>query len=307
MKKLIGVVLILFVLLTPWLWQLFKPADVVNVAIIDAGSNDEQMMERVGITEALNIAKVQNEAGENYDPSTDYYGVTVSNHKENIAFNELPMRYDTYDMIYLSNTYGLNESELAWGDEKSTRTLYGGLSNNAWRNIKARLEQSSPVTLIVEHDNLSIHTSEGVREDLAETLGISYSGWKAKYFEDLAEWNQTLNGNGIVFYHEAEDKSIVLDGAPEVTLKTTSAGQALFGFNESKSYYGWMDISEATESEVLAHFNLNLSEEHQSVLAENNIPSAFVAAAYRAEEGNKLYYFAGNFSGERESRLYSLF
>lgn len=301
MKKLIGVVLILFVLLTPWLWQLFKPADVVNVAIIDAGSSDEQMIERVGITEALNIAKVQNVAGENYDPSTDYYGVTVSDHKENIAFNELPMRYDTYDMIYLSNTYGLNESELAWGDEKSTRTLYGGLSNNAWRNIKARLEQSSPVTLIVEHDNLSIHTSKGVRKDLAETLGISYSGWKARYFEDLAEWNQTLNGNGIVFYHEAEDKSIVLDGAPEVTLKTTSAGQALFGFNESKSYYGWMDISEATESEVLAHFNLNLSEEHQSVLAENNIPSAFVAAAYRVEEGNKLYYFAGNFSEKEKA------
>lgn len=301
MKKLIGAAIVLALLTAPWWWRLFEPADVVNVAIVDTGSSTGQLKERTGITEALNIANVQNEAGESYDPTLHYYGVKVADHKEDVAFREFPMRYDTYDMIYLSNTYGLNESELAWGEQTSTKTLYGGLSNNAWRNIKARLEQSSPATFIVEHDNLSSHTSEGVRTELTQTLGISYSGWTAKYFKDLAEWDKALKGSGIVFYHEADDQSVVLENAPEVTLKTTAAGEALFGFTDSKPYHGWMDISEATEAEVLAHFNMELSEEQQAMLAENDIPSSFVAATYRAEKASKLYYFAGNFSEKKKA------
>ena len=301
MKKIIGIVLVMTILLVPWIWRSFEPAVVANIAIIDAGSNDGQLKERVGVTEVLNAANVRNEEGEKYDPSIHYYGVAVSDHKEDVAFKEFPMRYDAYDMIYLSNTYGLDESSLAWGDEESTRTLYGGLSNNAWRHIEARLAQASPVTVVVEHDNLSTHTSEGVRKELEGTLGIAYSGWAAKYFESLAEWDRALNGSGIVFHHEGDGRTVVLEGASEVKMTTTSAGEALFGFAESEAYHGWMDVSEATESEVLAHFNLNPSKGHQALLSENGIPSSFVAATYNAVGTNKLYYFSGNFSEKEKA------
>lgn len=301
MKKILGVIIVVAILLVPWLWQLLQPADVVNVAIIDTGSSDGQMKERAGITEILNIAHVQNKEGENYDPSIQYYGISVSDHKEDIVYKELPMRYDTYDMIYLSNTYGLNESELAWGDKQSTRTLYGGLSNSAWRNIETRLDQTSPVTLIVENDNLSVHTSEEVRKELAATLGISYSGWKAKYFKDMAKWKPALKGSGTVFYNEASKQSVILEDTSDVRMKTTSAGEALFGFTESKPYTGWFDISEAEKSEELAYFEMNLSKEHKAKLAEHHIPSTFAAVTYKKEGSSKLYYFAGNFSKKEKS------
>ncbi|WP_431028287.1 hypothetical protein [Lysinibacillus sp. LZ02] len=300
MKKIIGVVVGLLLLSIPWVWRFFEPSTVLNVAILDVSSNDEQLKERAGITEVLNITKITSDSEEAYDASAHYYGVSVSTHKEDITFNDFPMRYDTYDMIYLSNTYGIKEKDLAWGDQDSTRTLYSGLSNNAWRNIETRLKQKTPATLVVEQNSFNINTSESVQKELASALGISYSGWVAKYFEDLGDalefTKEPYTGSGLVLYHEGEEKAIVLEDDLEVRVKTTSVGEKLFGFSTSEIFSGWMDISQSIDAEVLAYFDLDLTLEQQALLEQNNIPISFVAATSKQYEASNLYYLAGNFS-----------
>ncbi len=304
MKKAIIGLSVVIIIALPFIWRFFEPKTVMDIAILDVGSMDDRLLEREGITTALNIEKVVNDQQQAYKASEDYFGVSVSPHKEDIVFSDFPARYDTYDMIYLSNTYGIRESDLAWGNEDSSHILYGGLSNSAWRNIKSRLKQANPVTLVVEQNSLNNHTADKVQKELEEVLGIAYSNWQGKQFADLADWDASLSGSGLVFRNEVLDEVIVLETDAEVTLATTEQGAEIFGFSASEGYTEWFDVSQGEQGQALAHFQLDLEPTQWEELEAKGIGKELVAVNYHPYEGNHVYYLAGNFSYKKqESKL----
>lgn len=305
MKKIFFILGLLLLFTAPWWLYLFKEKSVVETVVFDVSSTTAELENRKGIFEALNIHKVVNLNNDNYDANQDYFGVKVVDARESIHYNELPLRIDQADLIYLSDLSGIKESELSWGDPDSTRTLYGGLTGNDWRILKNRLNQTTPSTFIVEYNSFTETTDRAVRDELAEQLGIEQTGYEARYYEDLSDTalKDKMDGGGLLIRHKETGELTVLQSAEEVRFIPTQLGEQQFGFKEFSVYDGWFDLAIEKDAKALAYYSPELSDADKKKMKGLSLSGPFVAIANVKRNKSNHYYFAGKYSYQSQNSL----
>lgn len=300
MKKLLGIIVLVILLSLPWVLRLFQPMTILQVAVVDVTSTDEQLLERRGVFEALGVHKIVDANKDAYEANRDFYGVRVESTKENIVLRELPTRLDELDVLYLADMQGVMEKQLSWVDDNTSKLLYGGLSNNAWRSIANRLQQNKSITFIAEYNIFTTSTDKTVKQAIQQQLGIDYSGWQARHYQNLEDaqdvTGEAKSGSGLVLRNNETGEVLVLEDVPELVLTATESGNQQVGFSKSEKFTGWFDVAKATDAEILAHFTFKISDEQQGELEKHKLPSEFVAITKVQRGSSKNYYFAGNYS-----------
>ena len=174
--------------------------------------------------------------------------------------------------------------------------------------------------LVVEFNTLASPTLAGPRETLEEALGVRWTRWVGRYFTRLEdedevprwlvenyeqEWDRDWEFEGAGYVLLQDDSHVeVLQVGPEsqrhglVLMREQPVDPLLHGARDGVSYAFWFSIVEAREeSEVLATFRWNLTQEGRSRLQARGLPMAFPAVVrHMAPGGGVAYYFAGDFA-----------
>lgn len=316
----IGIILIIVLSLPIVLWYAANEHSL-NVAIIDKTVPNETYREHAGLTWLLNYMKITNAHHESYQRESDYYGFKLNEQERSYDIRALPTDYSDYDVIYLADTYGVYEDDLAWiekaRDGSRSEIIYGGLSESEWHAIHKRLMQKEKSLLIAEFNTFASPTNGNVRSQVAEVLGVDWSGWIGRYFSELdpdknqeiPQWiiddfkdTWTYSGAGFILVNDINYDVIVLESGEHVQsngirVTFTDEGKALFTGAKDMEYGYWFDIiTPTTETTVLANYDWVLTESGKELLQQHGIPAQFAAVLTKEKGAATSYYFAGDYN-----------
>ncbi|MGI6687043.1 MAG: hypothetical protein ACOX6Y_01550 [Christensenellales bacterium] len=291
------------------------------MAIIDKTVPDETYREHNGIVLLLNHLKYKKQSGALYDVREDYFGFSPNEKDKSYVLKPLPTNYDDYDVIYLADSYGVYEEDLPWiakdREGSRSRKVYGGLEKEEWLHILNRLVKKEKSLFIAEYNAFATPTEKEVRESIANYLGVHWSGWTGRYFDELdfnknreipqwiiAEFGESWNysGQGFVLVNDTDFQVLVLEMSKHVLdkgihLSFTREGEAFFGLQKSPYYSYWFDIITPKQgSTVLANYHWNLTESGKELLKEHGLPDEFAAVVKREQGACTSYYFAGDYN-----------
>ncbi|MGI6071570.1 MAG: hypothetical protein ACOX75_00955 [Lachnospiraceae bacterium] len=314
-------VCVLLLIVSPIVIWYLEPDKECRMAIIDKVVPNETYREHNGIVFLLNHLKYRNKSGDVFDLAEDYYGFCPKEDEKSYELKPLPENYDDYDIIYIADNYGVYENDLPWirkeREGARSRKIYGGLEDEEWLNILNRLTEKKKSLFIAEYNAFASPTKREVRESIINYLGIDWSGWVGRYFDELdynenkeipqwilddfgESWN--YSGPGFVLINDFDYQVVVLEGSKHVldkgiNISFTEEGQDFFGLKKSPNYSYWFDIITPKQGTVvLADYNWNLTESGKELLEEHGIPAEF-AAVIKSEHGSSTgYYFAGDYN-----------
>ncbi len=301
------IVFILLIIFPVIQWYVMEPVQL-NIGVIDKTVPDEKYREHLGLFWLLNNLKIVNSEGDLYKLEEDYYGYDPYEQSGDTVFE---IR-DDFDLIYVTDTYGVYTADLEENLSGNRSTLiYGGMTIYEWNRIMA--SKTKMTTLIVEFNSLATPTSSYVREIMENNLSIDWTGWYGRYFPDLEdrevpEWlvdNYELYtgktwdfvGEGIAFVN-FDDYVVILDSedfVEKVRFSLTEEGKSRYSLAENSYYNYWFNIVVPYKDVSMeAEFILNLNDSGKEKLNVENIPLQFPAIVHN--ENNKTYYFAGDFA-----------
>jgi hypothetical protein len=324
MKKqyilLIYVLSIAAVLTSPyWLWQ-FQPSHKLNVLILDKTVPNQSYREHKGLIWVLNNSKYVKSDLRPYTINTDYKGFKPeSGGKYKVA--ELPKSLAPYNLIYMTDQYGVYKEEFSGDNKYGNRTekIYGGLSSKDVDQIEKTLISSKGKTLISEFNTFASPTSDNVRNKISNLLNLDWSGWIGRYFSDLnstevPQWVKAnyekqhhkwdFSGKGLVFV--SKNNYIVVIDRNElkesgIRFQLTRDGKKLFKTDIQGLYQYWFDINSArNKDEILATYHLAVSKKANQELEGYGIPTSFPAVIFHPNAKYASYYFSGDFADETE-------
>lgn len=311
---------ILILLLLPFLiWQI-SPQKNLDVLIIDKTVPDDSFREHKGIVWALKYNKYVKNNNKEYDLKTDYAGfVPEKENKYKIRSIEDGLNSDL-DLIYMADTYGVYEDEFFKKEFEGQRSelIYGGFTISEIKNLKKAVYKNQ-IPLVAEFNSFATPTDKESRAELTNLLGIEWSGWIGRYFNELnPEKNKEIpswmlenykkqygkpwdfENDGIVLVRE-DDYIVVLEEGIDfkgegVSFNLTPDGESFFGSKISTSYNYWFDITTEKEAKTLASYSLNLTAKGENRLKEYNLPNVFPAVTKSDYFGMPIYYFAGDYA-----------
>ncbi|MDR7855226.1 hypothetical protein [Tissierella sp.] len=322
MKRFYVIVLSLLILFTLpiILWHL-KPYKNLQVAIIDKTVPNELYKEHLGVTWLLNHLKYKDKSNNSYDLANDYFGFSPNVKLESYEVRSLPASYNEYDLIYLADTYGVDREDLPWlekdKDTSSSEKVYGGLEEEEWANIVNWLNEKDNSLLIAEYNSFASPTKKAVRDSVTDYLGIDWSGWTGRYFEELnpeknSEIPQWLvdtfgdtweySGEGFILVNDIEFEVVILEGEKHIkdggiSLSFTEEGEKRFGLTSSPDYFYWFDIvTPKDRATVLANYEWKLTDEGKTLLEKYGVPIEFAGVIASEHRSSSSYYFAGDFN-----------
>lgn len=311
--------ILLVIVIVPFLLWFFQSSKQLNVAIIDKTVPNESFREHLGITWVLNHFKYEHNNGI-YNEEEDYFGTLPDENNKKVTEKPLPANYESYDVIYLADTYGVYEDDFKKESERlgaRTERITGGLEVEEWNNIVKRLADDKKSLFIAEYNSIASPTSAEVRQSVLDYLEIDWSGWVGRYFDELdfdknkeiPQWivdefgeSWTYEGGGFVLVNDFTFEVIVLEFGKHIDekgirLEFTDKGKSLFGIHSNPKYEYWFDIVTANnEEQILANYQWSLTESGQSLLEEQGIPSSFAAVVSNERKLSTNYYFAGDFN-----------
>ena len=319
MKRIyIGVIAILILVITPIAWWYLSDEKPLNVAILDKTVPNETYREHLGVNWFLNHYKYTMDH-QPYDVQNNYFGTIPNDESKSVSEKKFPTDYSNYDVIYLADTYGVYKDDL--NEEKRlgkrSEKIVGGLEMDEWQAIVARLASNKKSMLIAEFNTFASPTSEAVRKELQDYLGITWSGWVGRYFDELdyhknseiPQWvidehgdNWPYKGGGFLLFNEITEKLIVLEMDKHVKtegieVQFTEEGEKFFHTSASAKYGYWFDIITPKYAEdALANYKWDLTKEGAKLLKENDIPQQFAAIVSQDKRYTTSYYFAGDFN-----------
>lgn len=312
------VILVLAALLTPIIWWHTEKETKLNVAILNKTVPNETYREHLGVNWFLNHYKYTMDE-QAYHLKQHYYGTLPNDAPEQVAEKPFPANFDEYDVIYLADTYGVYKDDFTERERMGERSekIVGGLEMEEWQTIAGRLAQPQKSMLIAEFNSFASPTSEAVRKELQDYLGLTWSGWIGRYFDELdyhknleiPHWvvdrygdNWPYKGGGFLLYNEWTDQLVVLEKNVHVRtagiqVQFTDQGQQFFGQIADTEYQYWFDIiTPHYEEDMLARYAWDLTEEGKERLGEFGIPQQFAAIVSQDKQYSKSYYFAGDFN-----------
>ncbi|KPN89464.1 hypothetical protein [Lysinibacillus sp. ZYM-1] len=319
MKRIyVGVIVILILILIPIAWWYLKDEKQLNVAIVDKTVPNESYREHLGVNWFLNHYKYRLN-DHPYDVKNDYYGTIPNDTTKSVTEKDLPKEYSDMDVIYLADTYGVYKDDLEKEKRLGERSekIVGGLDAKEWQAIVERLASKKKSMLIAEFNTFASPTSEAVRKEVQDYLGITWSGWIGRYFDELdyhknleiPQWvideygdDWSYKGGGFLLFNEITNKLLVLELDKHVQTKGiqvqfTEKGEKFFHSSASAKYDYWFDIiTPKYANDALANYKWNLTKEGTDLLQKNDIPEQFAAIVAQDKRYTSSYYFAGDFN-----------
>lgn len=284
-----------------WVWKLQqeKTADIV---IIDKTVQRDTYREHSGLVWALNHLKIKKQNGDSFGEEKDF-SVTVPLFKK----SEMP------ELLYVADSYGV---ELV--QNESVTEVDGGLSIKEVENIRSMV-MSGKADLIAEFNTFASPTEKAAREGISELLNVKWTGWIGRYFADMngtevpswvkknyqdrhGKWE--FNEGGMLFVHEngnmlvLEDMDMKEKGA---LFSFTEKGEAAYGLDASVPYQYWFDIiAPFNEEEVMASYELKLTDKGKNKVQKHQIPLSFPAILHHQNATYSSTYFAGDYADQAE-------
>lgn len=300
-----------------WYWNKL-PSKPLNVWILDKTVPVPDYREHKGLMWVLNHNKiVWDKTGRSFRYDTDFYGFFPVD-ENTYDIRNIPSKDENPDLIYITDTYGVYNDDYLMRNVKGTRSglIYGGLQTNEMNILKKNLHDRN--TIIAEFNVAASPTNKENREELENIFGLRWKGWKGRYFRDLKKdlevpvwmsdnyekqygkpWKFTGPGFALV---SDDDKIIVLEnnrhiGKNNLLLTYDKEGQEEFGIKEDIPYYYWFEFLEKSDdTEQIAHYTLDLTEEGKKELDKVGLQPVFPAILRYKNSQYNSYYFAGDFA-----------
>jgi len=328
-RKLINIVLFGFIFLPLILWLLWiiKPAYKANILILDKTVLTIIGLEHRAFDWVLQHRKYFKPNGDSYSPDRDYLGFFPLKNDSflikdlsNLTEKQIDSLSNSTDMIYFTDSYGIYNNE--WYRKQNvsehSEKVYGGLDKNDVLFLQKMKEKKK--LIMAEFNFFATPTSTSVRIEAENLLGLKWSGWTGRYFEqldtiknpELPKWVIRLYKEqhqnkwpftkpGIVFVHSDETIAILekeTDLKREVPIvKSFKYGVEKFNIPKEIRYPYWFDITLSTDTSnrIISYYELYSNERGDSILHYHNIPKIFPAAIENIVS-SPYYYFCGDFT-----------
>lgn len=322
----VAFIFIVIPLISMLIWYLL-PAGALGVVVIDKTVPTQNFQEHQSIHWLLNHFKFTKNGGSIYDASKDYFGFFPGEKKEDYQIKDLSgsseiqikKTLDESQLVYFADTYGVYENDLK---EKPVQThskkIYGGMDMDDIAFLEKAYKKE--IDIISEFNTIASPTKKEVRKDFENLAGIKWTGWIARYFDeldtilnnDLPPWLVSgykrqhqqawdFSGPAMVFLHENGQIEILKEEieikkvVPEIVSSLKS--QQTYGVPEIVKYPYWMDIIFVSRDyEVVSYYDLAPTEEGIKKLGEMGLPRYFPAVVVKKNGQGKFYYFCGDFA-----------
>ncbi len=312
-------------LLWPWLRWRARPPSRWRVAIVDKTVPHEDRREHASLIWALNHAKVPAPGGaKEWLAARDYLGYRPEKRQGEAI---TPQALAGAGLIYIADTYGVYRADLAGktvgktGLDYSER-VYGGLEESEVAALEAHVRGGG--ALVAEFNTFASPTVGAARARAEALLGLRWSGWSGRWFEDLADegdvpaWARRSwkRHHGEVWAHQGPGYLLVNeDSRVEVLREGTEVAQGglrlvtpaapdplLRDVERDLAFRYWFDVVAASEgSEELARYQWSALPAGLEVLRKAGLPARFPAIV-RASRAPLRLYFAGDFADNQLNR-----
>lgn len=306
---------------------LFYPIRQLEIVVIDKSVTNDTYNEHQSFYWILEYQKIQNKEGRYYDFAQDYYGYHLASENEpafgddfsKLTDAEIEARIKPVDVLFLADTYGVYKNDLNKTNQKERSSkVFGGLNQGEIKLVREAAKQNK--TIIVEFNSFDSPTTKFNRTEIENELGIKWTGWIARYFEELDTTASTLlpkwlvtnyleqhdntwigKGPGLVFVHEDGKvealtyKKDYQSRIPEI--RTPYFNKTGFQLPEVVPYPDWFDIVLIDRGyEVVSYFDINPSSEGLEKLKAMGLPRFFPATVVKNSDKGQFYYFSGDFT-----------
>src|SRR5690606_35283851 len=195
-KILFSIFGLIIIVALPFAFWFLQEKENLQVAIIDKTVPNESYREHHGLTWLLNHMGYLKNDDSAYQAGVDYFGFKPDEQNESYELNEIPEDFGETDFIYLADTYGVYQEDLAWNEqsqeaESGPSLVYGGLEMAEWQSIQNQVDAGDS-DLVVEFNTLASPTSTEVRDTAADYLGIQPTGWSGRKFNELDEQQEEV-------------------------------------------------------------------------------------------------------------------
>ena len=322
----VAFIFILVPLVSMLTWYLIPPA-TLGVVVIDKTVPNQNHQEHQSLHWLLNHFRYTKSDGSIYDESIDYFGFFPEKKEGQYQIKDLSglseiekqKMLDESKLVYFADTYGVYENDLKEQPVQThSKKLYGGMDTLDMDFLRTAYE--AEIDIISEFNTIASPTQKKVRNDFEDLLGIKWTGWIARYFdeldtalnEELPPWlvasykrqhqeTWDFSGPAMVFLHEngqieiLKDKVEIKNTVPNIMSSPKS--QKTYGIPEIVKYPYWIDIIFVSrEYEVISYYDLAPTEAGIEKLSEWGLPRYFPAVVMKKNGTGKLYYFCGDFA-----------
>lgn len=319
--------ILFFLLLTP-LWSylawLAKPSTTLKVVMLDKTAQDFSNIEHRAFTWVLNHAKYVKEDGEEYNQRIDYLGyfpsprnLLITNDLKNSSPELIDSIADYIEVGYFIDTYGSYYED--WQDRvkdiPKRGQIYGGLESEDVSLMQSLMDRKKLV--LAEFSIFGSPTPEVIRSRAEELLGIHFTGWVGRYYEELdtalntelphwipelytQQFNEpyALSGPGVGFFNE-DGRILVLSSSemvhPVPIIETEEALAESLGVDAFIRYPFWFEVGQIdTSARVVSQYRIYANPEGASKMRALGIPQSFPAVI--AKPDWRTIYMAGDFT-----------
>lgn len=226
----------------------------------------------------------------------------------------------TADLLFLADTYGVYDGDFLDPQEVAaldySAPIYAGLSDEEAAAVAQFVERDGG-HLIAEFNTFASPTTQTARKTMERLLGLQWTGWTGRYFEELSEETEVpawarreyaeqydeewaFGGPGFLLIHE-DTTLFVLREASDVTrngltIRVNAGGTLMDGLLDGVGFGYWFDIVTANaDSDVPALFHLDLLDSGRALVERFGVPTEFPAVVVGSRDPLRMY-LAGDFS-----------
>ncbi|UZD23721.1 hypothetical protein PBT90_10005 [Algoriphagus halophytocola] len=318
-------------LVSYFVWLVF-PEKNLEIVVLDKTVPSATYQEHQSIFWTIEHLKFSGEAGEYKSADRDYFGFHPDDSDShgrvwdfsNWSEGDIQKKAKELDVLYLADTYGVYSEDFnSENSQGISEKIYGGLDRSDISLIRESIAQKK--TIIAEFNTMASPTRPGIRAEFENLMGLKWTGWIARYFDemdttvnqDLPNWlvqqyvdqhenTWVPNGPGLVFVHEngqveVFSNSIDYEGETPM-IRTQQFNQHGFKLPELVPYPDWFDIILIErEYQVISYYDISPTTLGQQKLRDMGLPRFFPAAVVRDLGEGQHYYFAGDFADLRNS------
>jgi len=309
--------------LVPWGCYRLREARSLDVVVVDKTVPFENRIEHRSLYWLLGHLKVVDAQGLTYDRDEDYLGAfpgPVPGDRPRRTVDLDQASAVEADLLYLVDTYGVYEEDLASGSEmkaalERSPRIYGGLEPAEAEAVAQAIEAGA--TVLAEFNTFASPTGSAARERVERLLGVRWTRWIGRYFDRLQnreevpqwmrdnyerEWGREweFSGAGFVLLRDDSACEVLQVGLHVDALGLTLERERPIDPLLEKSHDGvaypfWFDVVQVQDgSRTLASYQWHVSPEGRARLEARGLPLRFPAIV-RAPRGS-AYYFAGDFA-----------
>lgn len=324
-KRLVALLLLLFLLVAPHLWWRSTPLRPHRVLVVDKTLPRPEWREHERLQWWLSHRRVVSPRQDAlWDPTRDYIGYDpVAKRGTDLTDAAL----DSVDLVYIADAYGVYQGDYLLDDDSSThgelepsQRIYGGVTTDEVDALTRFVRRGGD--LVAEFNTIEEPTSSTPASDaLGALLGVRYQRWLGRWYADLGSADEiprwmleryervywkpwTFRGPGIVIFGEASDRIVVIDSSEftarwpiTVEVDEQAADDPLLrGVRNGQPYWYWISGTEPTDSgRVLAWYDFHVSGEAKRRLEAMGFEARFPAVVRHRGAGMRAY-FAGDFA-----------